>query len=40
MSVLDGEKMKEIKQVVYAYFADECDMEIGDITMKQTLSRI
>jgi acyl carrier protein len=31
MSVLDDEKMKEIKQVVYAYFADECDMEIGEI---------
>jgi acyl carrier protein len=32
MSVLDEEKMKEIKEVVYAYFADECDMEIEDMT--------
>jgi acyl carrier protein len=32
MSALDEEKKKEIRAVVYAYFAEECDMEIGDIT--------
>jgi acyl carrier protein len=32
MSVLEAEKMKEIRAIVYQYFAEECDMEIGDIS--------
>jgi acyl carrier protein len=32
MGVLEEERMKEIRAVVFEYFADECDMEIGDIS--------
>ncbi len=32
MSALPEEKMKEIRAVVYKYFAEECDMEIDEIT--------
>jgi acyl carrier protein len=32
MSALPEEKMKEIRAVVYEYFAEECDMEIDEIT--------
>ena len=32
MSDLSPEKMNEIRAVVYAYFAEECDMEVDDIS--------